>query len=615
MKPILAVCRWLAALIAAAMAASAWADPPARVGRLADIAGQVWIYDEHEGEWIAALRNRPITTGDRLSSGSGGRAEVQVGAVTWRLDGNSELEVLRLDDEAIRLQLHAGSVALRVRSSDAARATELLTAEGRFAPQRAGHFRIDRDDDVSTATVWSGVLNFRADDSELDLEAGQRIEFWRTDERTHYGRLQPVRDAFSEWALAEEARDAGLSESSRYVSPEVPGVDDLDRHGGWERSSEYGALWTPYHVAPGWAPYRFGHWAYVGPWGWHWVDDAPWGFTPFHYGRWVHFGGRWCWAPGAYVARPVYAPALVAWIGTPHVSIGVNVGGRRPPAVGWFPLGPREIYVPGYRVSPRYLHSVNGGHVTHIPPVVVRQPTMVGEHNRYVNRFVPNAVTAVPARRDQPPPAGGAPRRSAVGARDRARAGQRRATDRRGRLVRAPRRGTAGAESTADRAARRAYAERAGGPSAAGGRQRRHGRRRSRCCRCSGAFTRTLRRCRSSRHRWSPRRRCRRRRQRRPRRGRTVVPPVRRIETPAAPSRHAGGAAARRGRAAAAGAAGAQCRRLAPRAAAAIPQPVPPVVVPEPRRAAELPQRPAVRGIDERPQAPAREHGVRQHVR
>ena len=613
MKPILAVCRWLAALIAAAMAASAWADPPARVGRLADIAGQVWVYDEHEGEWIPALRNRPITTGDRLSSGSGGRAEVQVGAVTWRLDGNSELEVLRLDDEAIRLQLHAGSVALRVRSSEAARATELLTAEGRFAPQRAGHFRIDRDDDVSTATVWSGVLNFRADDSELDLEAGQRIEFWRTDERTHYGRLQPVRDAFSEWALAEEARDAGLSESSRYVSPEVPGVDDLDRHGSWERSSEYGALWTPYQVAPGWAPYRFGHWAYVGPWGWHWVDDAPWGFTPFHYGRWVHFGGRWCWAPGAYVARPVYAPALVAWIGTPHVSIGVNVGGRRPPAVGWFPLGPREIYVPGYRVSPRYLHSVNGGHVTHIPPVVVRQPTMVGEHNRYVNRFVPNAVTAVQPdviSRRQPVPRHVDPQLVRAIEREPVSVALPIAaavtSTRRGAVPPAPNR------LLIEPRIVRTPNERAAHPLAAAPAQTR-------------PPTQPVLPVQRSIHTHTPAL---------PQQPapvvaapalptpqattpaarRTVVPPVRRIETPAAPSQMP----AAPPRAVVVPQQPAQpvpVPQVAPRAAAAIPQPVPPVVVPEPRRAAELPQRPAVRGIDERPQAPAREHGVRQHVR
>mgnify|MGYP006969297544 CR=1 FL=1 len=74
-----------------------------------------------------------------------------------------------------------------------------------------------------------------------------------------------------------------------------------------------------------WAPYTTGRWAWVAPWGWTWVDVAPWGFAPFHYGRWVPRGPYWAWSPGRYVARPVYAPALVGWVGGAAVRDG---GGR-----------------------------------------------------------------------------------------------------------------------------------------------------------------------------------------------------------------------------------------------------------------------------------------------
>ena len=67
------------------------------------------------------------------------------------------------------------------------------------------------------------------------------------------------------------------------------------------------------------------------PWGWTWVDYAPWGFAPFHYGRWVYIGGSWCWAPGHRVARPVYSPAMVAWIG------GTGYGKGPWPYLGWVP--------------------------------------------------------------------------------------------------------------------------------------------------------------------------------------------------------------------------------------------------------------------------------------
>src|SRR4029079_18322212 len=103
-----------------------------------------------------------------------------------------------------------------------------------------------------------------------------------------------------------------------------------------QRWSVCAPVWMP-RVRAEWVPYRYGHWAWVEPWGWTWIDDAPWGFAPFHYGRWAYVRGGWVWAPGVMVARPVYAPALVAFVG---------VGGA---SVAWFPLGPREVYVPAWR--------------------------------------------------------------------------------------------------------------------------------------------------------------------------------------------------------------------------------------------------------------------------
>ena len=126
------------------------------------------------------------------------------------------------------------------------------------------------------------------------------------------------------------------------------------RYGTWNSDPEYGNVWQPStsYVFTDWAPYRYGRWIWVTPWGWTWVDDAPWGFAPFHYGRWTYLRQRWCWVPGPRHLRPMYAPALVAWVGPP--SFGVHFR-----EVGWFPLGPREIYIPARRSSWRYFHSVN----------------------------------------------------------------------------------------------------------------------------------------------------------------------------------------------------------------------------------------------------------------
>lgn len=381
------------ALALTASPAHASDDPPGRVGRITESQGQAWQWDPDGDEWVAVQRNRPVTSGDRLSVEGNGRLEMRIGSTTLRLAGGSELDMRRLDDERIEMQLLRGSAALRVRSPEVAREIELLTEEGRFLPRRPGHYRVEREGDTSTATAWSGTLRFEAPDSALALSGGRSAEFWQegAQRTTHYSWVEPKHDDFADWAARENREDDRLS-SSRHVSPEMTGWEDLDRHGGWETHPDYGSVWIPATVVAGWAPYRYGHWAWVRPWGWTWVDDAPWGFAPFHYGRWVMWGGRWCWTPGAYVARPVYAPALVAWVGGPSVSVGVAVGG--PPVVGWVPLAPREVYVPYYprTVSGVYLRGVNPGHPNvKPPPKVPTGPIM------YTNQGVPGAVTVVPS--------------------------------------------------------------------------------------------------------------------------------------------------------------------------------------------------------------------------
>ena len=161
----------------------------------------------------------------------------------------------------------------------------------------------------------------------------------------------------------------------RYVSRETIGYEDLDQYGVWRQVPPYGWVWAPAGMAAGWAPYRYGHWVWVDPWGWTWIDDAPWGFAPFHYGRWAFAGGAgWVWVPGAMAARPVYAPALVAFVGVGGVGMAA-----------WFPLGPGEVYRPGPNV--RYVNQGVVGAVTVVP------------HDAFVGaRPVARAMVIVPQR-------------------------------------------------------------------------------------------------------------------------------------------------------------------------------------------------------------------------
>ena len=313
------------------------ADWPARVGRIAEVQGGVRLLDRDENDWVAATVNRPVTSGDQFSTPPGGRLEISIGSSTLRLDGDSELVLQRLDDDAVVLQLRRGSLAVQAVSAEMAAQIEVHTREGRFRPREPGSYRIDRRDDASHATAWRGTLRFEGSDSLLVVGRGQHAEIWLEGRTTHYRWAEDWRDDFAAWVARDEQAYA-RSESARYVSPEMTGWQDLDRHGHWETHPEYGALWVPTVVPVGWAPYRSGHWTWIAPWGWTWIDDARWGFAPFHYGRWVHYNRRWCWVPGHRSVRPVYSPALVAWIGGGRVSVGI--GG----SIGWVPLGPRDVY-------------------------------------------------------------------------------------------------------------------------------------------------------------------------------------------------------------------------------------------------------------------------------
>ncbi len=369
-------------------------DPPGRVARLSEITGQVWLYNPDSNEWVAASRNRPLTSGDRVATEPGARAELQIGSSTLRIDASSELEVLQLDDDHVDLQLHDGSAIAHVRDVAGVGQLTLSTSEGRFIALSTGTYRFDRNNGRSDVTVYAGQARYDGQNSALPVSAGQRAEFWiDSGGVAQYSLLAPVNDPFAAWSGDRDRRVVG-SVGQRYVSPEMTGAAELDTYGRWEPNADYGSVWIPTAVAADWAPYSHGHWAWVRPWGWTWVDDAPWGFAPFHYGRWVYLRNNWCWTPGARVARPVYAPALVAWVGSPRANVSITIGGG--PAVGWLPLAPREVYVPGYRASSRYVQNVNITNVTNVTVInnVYNNPQGPRE---FENRRAPRGVTVVPA--------------------------------------------------------------------------------------------------------------------------------------------------------------------------------------------------------------------------
>ena len=332
-------------------------EPPGRVGRVSLIEGKVTISGDVGDAASDALLNWPVTTQNLITTAPGARAEVRVGSTAIRLDGDSSLSFTDLDDDKLHLRLHYGSASVHLTNADVAPEFELRTVQATVRLQQPGRVRIDaeRAPDTSVVSVFDGEAIVDGAGASLTLRTGRSAEVRDEDVRT----LQAQRDAFDDWSLGRDRANDGAA-AARYVTTEMTGYEELDRHGSWSVDSEYGNLWTPAVVAD-WAPYRDGRWTWIGPWGWTWVDNAPWGYAPFHYGRWVQVNRRWAWAPGQRERRPVWSPALVGWVGGKDWNVGfAGHGGHRPqPATGWYPLGPRDRYVPRYRLSDERLRRVN----------------------------------------------------------------------------------------------------------------------------------------------------------------------------------------------------------------------------------------------------------------
>jgi hypothetical protein len=377
-------------------------DPPTRVARISHTDGAVSFNPAGTDDWVGAVINRPMTTGDKLWADNGARAELHIGSASLRIGSTTGFSFLNLDDSVAQVQLTEGTLRVRVKRLEQNETFEIDTPNLAFSVLRPGTYRIDVNEngDTTVISVIGGEGEVTGGGQAYSVHAEQTATFVGTDQLDADVEQMAGPDDFDQWCAQRDVRE-DRSASARYVSPDVIGYEDLDDYGGWRPVPEYGTVWFPHTTVVGWAPYRYGHWVYIVPWGYTWVEDEPWGFAPFHYGRWVVVGGVWGWVPtpapvvGVAYVRPVYAPALVAWVGGPR--FGVAVGGN----VGWFPLGPREVYVPSYPVSRTYVTNINVTN-TRVDRVVVNNYYTTVVVNKqvnvtnvtYVNQRVNGAVTA-----------------------------------------------------------------------------------------------------------------------------------------------------------------------------------------------------------------------------
>ena len=159
--------------------------------------------------------------------------------------------------------------------------------------------------------------------------------------------------ASGEYAIGAETEGAG---TDSYDDDDPAALTDfrkpLEPYGEWVDDPAYGTVWapSPAAVGPDFQPYvTAGHWSYDDDY--VWVSDYPWGWAPFHYGRWVFVDGRgWLWIPGR-----EYRGAWVTW----SVDDGYSY-------VGWAPIGPSFVWFGGAAVAwhgywgPRWVYCPHG---------------------------------------------------------------------------------------------------------------------------------------------------------------------------------------------------------------------------------------------------------------
>lgn len=386
------------------IAPGAEAPPPAGPGseqtpaRLSFTDGQVSFWRPGATDWTQAQINIPLVPGDELATGSPGTLELQIGARSFiRAWANTQLGLESQEPDFLQVKLAAGNASFDLRTLESGQTLEVDTPNAAVTIEHSGYYRIGVVGDRTS------VITRRGGRATVTPASGPTVSMTPSEELVIEGATSPQMNSYAaprqdDWDQWNYARTESLSEavSARYVPPGMYGVEELDRYGTWRSVPTYGEVWVPTAVPAGWVPYSMGSWVLDPYYGWTWVSSLPWGWAPFHYGRWVAVNGFWAWAPGPIVARPVYAPALVAFFGTPAAGVSVSVGS---PLVSWVALGWGEPCVPWWGPT-GFIHRPwwgGWGGPRVVNNMAINRTTVVNVENIrvYQNTSVQNAVVAV----------------------------------------------------------------------------------------------------------------------------------------------------------------------------------------------------------------------------
>ncbi len=327
-------------------AVSPAAGAPPAVARLSVVDGQVGLKHGDTADQAAASENAPVVAGDYITTGNDGHAEVQLDADNLvRAGANTQVRFTQLDGAHDVTQLAEGSLEVRVFASGQDN-VQVQTPSVDVEPSEPGSYLVTVTSDGNTqVTARSGSVAVVTPQGTQEVDPGRTMVVAGTANNPQYQYIDEVAQSDIEaWGdQRDQMLASGASAQSQYVPSDMTGTADLNQYGNWVDIPGYGNAWVPNGVAPGWTPYSDGSWVSLNYYGPTWVAAEPWGWAPYHYGRWFYASSvGWAWTPGPRYARPVWSPALVAFVGFGGgVRVGVGLGN-----VGWVPLAPGESYRP-----------------------------------------------------------------------------------------------------------------------------------------------------------------------------------------------------------------------------------------------------------------------------
>jgi len=316
---------------------------PPGVARLSAAEGQVTLSHGQASDQAAAVPNAPIVAGDYLTTGDDGRAEIQFGNDTiLRAGANAQVRFTQLDPSAQIAQVAQGSIELRVFASGEDNVT-IQTPSVDVEPSEAGAYLVTVKQDGNTeVTARSGSIAVVTPQGTQQVGPGRTLVATGQASNPEYQYIDEVATTDLEsWGdQRDQAMVAANDAQSQYLPGDMTGSADLSDNGQWVDIPGYGDAWVPNDESPDWSPYSDGSWVTLNYYGPTWVSAEPWGWAPYHYGRWFYAPAvGWAWTPGPRYVRPVWSPALVAFFGFGGgFGLGLGFG-----SVGWVPLAPGEF--------------------------------------------------------------------------------------------------------------------------------------------------------------------------------------------------------------------------------------------------------------------------------